>query len=102
MYNINAYVNTAYTNYLLNIDLGAVSLNQPYIYIDFQKGGIKPDLRLCSTGAFIVCRIYKTFRRIMIAQFSSSFSPSTLLTFSNGGGYFIYLPKQQQYFTSQT
>jgi len=95
IYNPIVYVNTFVQNYNLTINFPANS-NQPIVYIDFQKGGIKPDQLMCTNTYFIQCRVYSKIRNILVAQFHASWTGgSTDLNFNSNYAYFLYLPKHQ-------
>lgn len=98
IYSPTSQVNTFQVDYSLSIALAQAS-NQAIVYVDFQKGGIIPDLNLCTNTYFLFCRIYKTLRHILIAQFKLPTSAGGSLLFNSNFNFNTYLPTHWEYGT---
>lgn len=85
IYSVPRYVNLAHTSsYTLTLTLNTGSIVDPVVYIDFQKSGFIPDQSFCaSLSTFTYCRVYNTYRNIIVAKFSTSISV-TSVTFTKG------------------
>lgn len=61
-------------SYTLGFSFGGSVLAYPTFYVNFQKGGPKPDDSLCTqpAGVFEFCRIYSKHRNIMVAKYLSN------------------------------
>jgi hypothetical protein len=79
------FVNLLHTSaYSLTITLTSSTILNPIVYIDFQKSGFIPDQSFCSSASvFSYCRVYKKVRNIIVAQFTTATSTTTV-TFTKG------------------
>jgi hypothetical protein len=99
IYSPTSQVNTFQVDYTLSIAVPQAT-NQAIVYIDFQKGGIVPDLNLCTNTYFLFCRVYKTLRRIMIAQFKLPTTAGGTLLLNSNFNFNTYLPTNWEYGTN--
>jgi hypothetical protein len=79
IYSASRYVNLFHTSsYVLTLNIPSTILD-PIVYIDFQKSGFIPDQSFCSSAAvFAYCRVYNTLRNLIVAQFSTGISVSSV------------------------
>ena len=82
IYSPTTEVETIVKDYKLTMSVPILT-DKPYIYINFQKGGIIPDVQLCTNTFFLKCRIYTKLIHILIAQYKSTAASTNLVLNSN-------------------
>lgn len=92
-------MNTLQSDYTLRIT-APLNLVQPIVYIDFQKGGIIPDDRLCNNTFFLYCRVYTTYRHILVAKYKLTYSSGTDMLIDSNFAFTTSLPKHWEYGTN--
>lgn len=91
IYSVQNFVNKRWTSaYTMTLTLSSGSIVDPIVYIDFQKGGFIPDQSICnSLSDFAYCRVYNTYRNIIVARFKTAISVTTV-TFTKGSSDLLY------------
>jgi hypothetical protein len=95
LYSPSSTVNTYLKTYALTTSFSSGS-TQPIAYIDFQKGGITPDVRLCQKTFFIQCRVYTRLIKVMVVQYLANTVSTTALVIDSNYVFDTYLPKHQE------
>lgn len=88
----NTVVNTAFSELYITFSLPSTTIWAPLVYINLQKGGFIPNSFHCQTPTFSLCRVYKKFTRIIIAQFNSLFPAGTDFIMDTLSAFTLYAP----------
>lgn len=91
------YVNTVRSpTYVLTLTLSTGSILNPTVYMNFQKGGLIPDKTFCDdSSVFLFCRVYNTYRNIIVAQFITNVNVNSVSFTQEAGSDDLLFPKHK-------
>jgi hypothetical protein len=67
------------------------------VYIDFQKGEIIPDIRLCNNTFFLYCRVYTTYCHILVVKCKLTYSSGSDMLIDSNFTFTTSFPKHWEY-----